>query len=256
MDYAQIAKEARKKVLEMIFRGQSSHAGSNLSCIDLLTVLFEKIDLKKDKVLFSKGWVAASAYYFLAEKGIIPKKDLKRFCQNGEEKYIGLVEPSVPGIHFAGGSVGMGIPAGIGFALAKKIKGEEGHIYVLESDGGMQVGMTWESALIAAHHKLDNLTVLIDNNRFCAMGKTEEVLNIEPLQRKWLDFGWNANRIDGHNYGEIGTVLNSSFPQLPRVIIADTIKGKGVSFMESDNIWHYWHISKEDYKKAIKELNA
>ena len=139
-EYKKIANDARKKVLEMIYRAQSSHIGSNFSCIDILSVLFGRMDLKKDKFIASKGWVAASVYYFLAQKGVIPAADLERYCQPGEEEYIGLVEPrGVFGMEFAGGSMGYGLPAGVGFALAKKLNREEGNIHVLMSDGEMQI---------------------------------------------------------------------------------------------------------------------
>src|SRR3989344_5329208 len=150
IDYQKIATEARKTVLRMIYEAQSSHIGSNFSAIDVLAVLFEKMDMEKDKFIASKGWIAASVYYFLAEKGIIPKEDLERYCRPGEKEYIGLVEPHHKfGLEFAGGSMGYGLPAGVGFALAKKLNNEEGDIHVLMSDGEMKIGTTWEVILIA-----------------------------------------------------------------------------------------------------------
>lgn len=254
--YKKIAKEVRIKVLELIYKAQGSHVGSNFSCIDLLTVLYEKTNLKKDKIIYSKGWVAATAYVFLARKGIIPQKDLESYCKVGS-KYIGLLEPRVRGIEAAGGSMGYGLPFGIGFALAKKLKGEKGKIYILMSDGEQQVGTTWESAMIASHHKLNNLCVLIDYNKFQAMGKTNEILNIEPLKEKWKSFDWQVREIDGHNFKETEKALVSPLPSKtkPLVIIARTIKGKGVSFMENNNEWHYRAPEREEYEKALKELN-
>src|SRR3989344_1116289 len=149
-DYQTIARAARKRVLEMVYKAQSSHIGSNFSSIDILAVLFEKMDMKKDKFIASKGWVAASVYYFLAEKGIIPKEDLERYCLPDEKEYIGLVEPHHKfGLEFAGGSMGYGLPGGVGFALAKKLNNESGKIHVLMSDGEMKIGTTWEVILIA-----------------------------------------------------------------------------------------------------------
>ncbi|HNR81707.1 MAG TPA: 1-deoxy-D-xylulose-5-phosphate synthase N-terminal domain-containing protein, partial [Candidatus Pacearchaeota archaeon] len=168
-DYKKIANDARIRVLEMIYKAQTSHIGSNYSCIDLLAVIFEKADLNKDKVVLSKGWAAASLYYFLKEKGRITETDLESYCQTGS-KFIGLAEPIIPDIPAAGGSMGFGLPFGVGFALAKKTKKEAGKIFVLMSDGEMQIGTTWESALIAAHHKLDNLLVFVDVNGLQAMG--------------------------------------------------------------------------------------
>jgi len=255
-NYKKIAKEVRIKVLELIYKAQSSHIGSNFSCIDLLTVLFEKSDLDKDKIILSKGWAAASLYYFLWRKDRITKEELDSYCQPGS-KFIGLAEPIIPEIPAAGGSMGYGFPFGVGFALAKKLKKEKGKIYVLMSDGEQQIGTTWESAMIASHHNLNNLCVLIDYNKLQAMGRTNEILKIEPLRKKWESFGWEVREIDGHNFKEIKKALVlSSAPRIkPFVIIAHTIKGKGVSFMENNNEWHYRAPEKKEYEKAIKELN-
>lgn len=246
------ANQARLKVLEMIYKGQSSHIGSNFSIIDVLTVLFDKVDLKKDKIVFSKGWVAASAYYFLSKKGLVTEKELKTYCQEGS-KFIGLVEPNVAGIEAAGGSMGYGLPFGVGFALAKKLKREEGKVYVVMSDGEMQIGTTWESILIAAQHKLDNLVVVVDKNKLQAMGTTKEVLNIDPLPPKWTAFDWLTMNIDGHDFGDIENALEI-MPHKPMVIIANTIKGKGVKFMENDNLYHYKNLTKAEYTNAKKLL--
>src|SRR4030042_6997957 len=213
-NYKKIALEARKTVLRLIYQAQTSHVGSNLSAIDILTVIYSIANIDKDlkedrdRIVISKGWVAASVYYFLAQKEIIPKEDLETYCKDGS-KYIGLVEPGVRGIEAAGGSMGFGLPFGVGFALAKKIKKEKGKIFVLMSDGEMQTGTTWESAAIASHHKLDNLFVIVDANGLQAMGKVSEILNIEPLKNKWESFGWEVREIDGHNFEQIEKSLTS-----------------------------------------------
>lgn len=253
------ALKARRKVLEMVYKAQTSHIGSNFSVIDILTVLFEKLritpEMKEDsdRVILSKGWAAASLYYFLAEKGIIAKEDLDTFCI-GDSKYIGLAEPTVKGVEFAGGSVGMGLSAGVGFALAGKLSRDDRQIYVIESDGAMDCGMVWESALVSAHHKLDNLTLVIDANGLQAMGKKEEVLNIEPLDKKFEAFGWVVTEINGHDHKEIEKALEVKAKRRPHCIIARTVKGKGVKRFEGDNLWHYWHINDEIYQEALKEL--
>ena len=256
-NYKKISTEARKKVIEMIYKAQSSHTGSNFSCIDLLTVLFEKSNLDKDKIILSKGWAAASLYYFLWRKDRITKEELDSYCQPGS-KFIGLAEPIIPEIPAAGGSMGFGLPFGVGFALAKKLKKEKGKVFVLMSDGEMDCGTTWESALIAAHHKLDNLFVIVDANELQAMGKVKEILNIEPLKDKWSAFGWEAREINGHNFEEIERALVNPPYQVdkPVVVIARTIKGKGVSFMEGDNLYHYKAPSNEEYQRALKELES
>ena len=252
MNYSLKAKEARRKVLDMIYAAQSSHIASNFSAIDFLTVLYDKVDLAKDEVIISKGWIAASVYYFLSEKGIVPKEALETYCAEGSP-YIGLVEPTVPGVKCAGGSMGYGLPFGVGFALAKKIKGEPGHVYVVMSDGEQAIGTTWEAAALAAHHKLDNLVVIVDKNGFQAMGKTNEVLDMELLWQKWEAFNWDSRIIDGHNFQQIEQFIGVEH-STPRVIIANTTKGKGVSFMEDRLEWHYKNVVKEDYEKALAEL--
>ena len=175
--------------------------------------------------------------------------------------------------------MGYGLPFGIGFALAKKLKGEDGTIYVLMSDGEMQIGTIWEAALIAAHHKLDNLVVIVDYNEFQAMGKTNEVLNIEPLRLKWSAFNWNVVEIDGHDYEQIeeqglnfhewqykpNLTPRNAWPASkdrsetrnhPTCVIAHTIKGKGISFMEGNNLFHYKNLSEIEYWRSIAEING
>lgn len=262
-DYKEIAKQARLKVLSMIHKAGTSHIGSNFSCIDIAAVLFSRAnidgDLKpdRDRVIFSKGWAAATNYYFLAEKGVIPKADLDTYCMPGS-KYLGLVEPGIRGIEVATGSMGHGLPVGVGMALAAKRSGENYKVYVLMSDGEMNCGTTWESALLAAHHNLDNLIVVVDCNGFQAMGTTREVLNTEPLAQKWQAFGWETDELDGHNHKDIRDALDFSLDMRrePLVIIATTTKGKGVSFMENKLEWHYKNVSDEDFEKAKAELNA
>jgi transketolase len=263
LNYKEIANETRKIVLRLIYQAQTSHIGSNFSCIDILTVLYSIANIDKDlkedrdRIVISKGWVAATVYALLAKKGIIPEEDLETYCENGS-KYIGLAEPYVRGIEAAGGSMGFGLPFGVGFALAKKLKKEKGKAFILMSDGEMDCGTTWESALISAHHKLDNLTVVVDFNGLQAMGKVKEILDIEPLKDKWEAFGWEVREIDGHNFEEIERSLTAPSLQKekPIVIIAKTIKGKGVSFMEEKNLYHYKAPSDEEYQMALKELNG
>ena len=254
LNYRKIALDARKTVLRMIYQAQTSHVGSNFSCIDIMTVLFEKVNLDKDKIILSKGWAAAALYYFFYKKNIITEKELNSYCMPGS-KFIGLAEPIIPEIPAAGGSMGFGLPFGVGFALAKKLDKQEGKVYVLMSDGEMQSGTTWESALIAAHHKLDNLIVIVDANELQAMGKVKDILNIESLKEKWQSFNWQTQEIDGHNFQEIErSLISLPNTEKPTMIIARTIKGKGVSFMENNNEWHYRAPEKQEYKKALIEL--
>lgn len=262
-DYKKIANNARKKVLEMVHLAGTSHIGSNFSCIDIMAVLFQKLNLDKnlkddrDRFILSKGWAAAALYYFLSEKGVIPKKDLKTYCQPGS-KYIGLAEPDVRGVEVAGGAMGHGLPIALGMALGAKLSGEKWKTYVLMSDGELDCGTTWECAALAAQHELNNLIVIFDCNSFQAMGMTKEVLNMEPLAYKWKAFNWDVLEIDGHNYNQIEKSLENKLREKtkkPLVIIARTTKGKGVSFFEGKLEWHYKNVDKENYTKALSELN-
>lgn len=255
-DYKTKAKKCRLKVLEMVHKAGTSHIASNFSIIDVAVVLYDLLQ-PEDKVIWSKGWAAASAYYFLAQQGIIPKEDLEIFGKeiNGEIKYLGLLETTTPGVYANSGSMGHGLPIACGMALAKKLKGEKGNVYCIMSDGEMNEGTTWESAMFAAHHKLDNLIVIVDKNNWQAMGKTEEVLDIK-IWKAFKGFGWESGQIDGHDFESIkNTLLNySNILVVPGVIVFETIKGKGVSFFEDHLLYHYKHVDEEDYKKAKAEL--
>lgn len=257
VDYKEIAREARLTALRLIYEAQTSHIGSNFSVADILAVLFEHVDPKRDEMILSAGWKAAIWYHFLWKKDIITEDELKSFCKPGSS-FIGLTEPMNRwGLRFGGGSMGMGFPAAVGFALAKKMKGEEGIVYCLMSDGEMQVGTTWESALIAAHHQLTNLVVIVDQNYYQAMGLVGNILSIGSPYEKFKVFDWYAMDVNGHDYQMIEYAL--SYPdgflfKHPLAIIAHTVKGKGVSFMESNNLYHYKNLSDEEYERARKEL--
>lgn len=253
INYKQLATEARRKVLEMVHRGGTSHIASNFSVIDLATVLYENLK-EGDEVVWSKGWAAASIYYFLAKQGKIPVEDLKKFPHS---PYFGLAETSVPGVHVSGGSMSHGLPVAVGMALAKKRAGEKGKIYCIMSDGELNEGTTWESSMVAAHHKLDNLVVIIDKNEWQAMGKTEDVLKID-VPAVFDAFGFEVFIGDGHNHEDIEATLKEidTFSIKPTVIIANTVKGKGVSFMENHLTFHYKHVDDSDFQKAMEELTS
>ena len=275
-----IAKKARIKVLELIYKAQTSHIGSNFSAIDIMAVLFEKVDPKEDEIILSKGWAAAAWYYFLWRKGIISEEELNSFCgpcdkclgtgfweqygrRNavcfkcdgyGQSKFIGLVEPMNRwGLRIGGGSMGLGLPGAVGLALAKKLKKEEGKVYVLLSDGECQIGTFYESILLTKQHSLSNLVVLVDNNKFCAMGRTKDILDIEPLHTRIRTFGWYVQRINGHNFSDIESSLEFIDKNAPNLIICDTEKGFPISFMRSNNVFHYKSPSPDEYRDAMYE---
>lgn len=257
-DYAQIATESRLKVLDLVFKAQTSHIGSLMGCADILTVLFEKIDFEKDKLVVGKSWAAALIYYHLWRKGKITQEQLDSYCI-GDSPFIGLLEPieGIDLIPFGIGSMGMAFPAAVGLALSKKRKGEEGTVYCFMSDGELQCGTTWESTLVAAQHNLDNLVVIVDVNGLQAMGKTETVLHTSFPQH--LD-GWGYGKCGGHSFKELDGMLpgwQSAYTKAkPLVLQAKTTKGKGVSFMENNNLYHYKQLSEEEYLKAKEELHA
>jgi len=266
INYQKIANDIRKKILKMHFLSQESHIGSALSCADILTVLYFKIlsidpqnplSENRDRFLLSKGHAASALYAVLSEKKFFDEKILDSFCQNGGKLPGHSTRNTIPGVEASAGSLGHGLPMATGIALAGKKDSKDYKIFVLISDGECDEGTTWESALFASHHKLDNLTVIIDYNKFQALGKTNEILNLEPLKEKWLAFGWQAIEINGHDFNEIEKALKAAPYQKgkPNVVIAHTIKGKGISFMENKLPWHYKSPNENEYKLANEELN-
>ncbi len=265
MDYPQISKEIRKKILKMMFVSKTSHLGSCLSCVDILTVLYFKIlsinpkkprQENRDRFILSKGHAAAALYVTLAQRGFFPEEILNGYCKDGKKLPGHSTRGFVPGVEASTGSLGHGLPMGVGMALAAKNDGKHYRVFVLMSDGECEEGSVWEAAMFANHNKLDNLVAIIDYNKLQAFGRTNEVLNLEPLKRKWEDFGWSVREINGHNFPEIEKTL-SNIPfqkRKPSLVIAHTIKGKGVSFMEDKLEWHYLNLNEESYKKALKEL--
>lgn len=250
-DYKTLALNARKKVLEMIHKAGTSHIASNFSVIDIATVLYENLK-EGDEVVWSKGWAAATIYYFLAKQGKIPVEDLEKFPNH---PYLGLAETTVNGVLCNGGSVGHGSPIATGIALGKKRAGEKGTVYCIMSDGELNEGSVWESVMLASHHQLNNLVFVLDVNKWQAMGITSDVVNLEPIADRFFGFGWTAIRVPGHKFSEIEWAITEDFlSNRPRVIICDTVKGKGVSFMENHLTYHYKHVDEETYKQALAEL--
>jgi transketolase len=246
--YKEIAKQARIDILGMIHRAQTSHIASNFSCTDIATVVYENLK-KEDRVVWSKGWAAASIYYFNWKYGLGPREAVENFPN---EPYFGLAETTVPGVHVNGGSVGHGLGVAVGMALAKKRAGETGTVYCIMSDGELNEGSVWEAVMLASHHKLDNLVAIIDKNGWQAMGKTEDVVDLEAGS-VFTGFKWYVEDVDGHQFLQIEGALNIKSNR-PKVVIADTIKGKGVSFMENLLTFHYKNVTDEIYADALKEL--
>jgi transketolase len=259
MNYNETSKEIRKKIIKMKYESQEGHLGSALSCADILNALYFKIlnidpknpsDENRDRFILSKGHAASALYAVLAQRGFFEENILNEYCKNGSELAGHPIKESVPGVEASTGALGHGLPMGEGIALAGKNDKKDYKVFVLMSDGECDEGTTWEAALFSAHNKLDNLIVIIDYNKWQAFGRTNEVLNLEPLAKKWEDFGWSAKEIDGHNFEELEKVLLSiPFEKgKPSIVIAHTIKGKGVSFLEDKLESHYKHLTKEEYE--------
>jgi transketolase len=208
--------------------------------------------------ILSKGHAASALYATLSQRGFFSEKVLKNYCQNGKKLAGHNTKNCVPGVEISTGSLGHGLPMGIGVALAFREDKRKSKVFVLMSDGECDEGSNWEAALFASHNKLDNLIAIIDYNKFQALGKTNEVLNLEPLKNKWESFGWQVKEINGHNFKEIENALYfTPFKKgMPSIIIAHTKKGFGVSFMENIFEWHYKSPSQEQLNIAFKELNC
>jgi len=262
----ELAKKVRIHCLKMVHRSKSAHIGSMLSMADLLVVLYEcilNIDPKnpknpnRDRFILSKGHGGAALYAVLAEKGFIPLEWLNTYCLNGG-KLSGHISHHINGVEFSTGSLGHGLSVALGMALAAKQKRKNHRIFCLVGDGDCNEGSTWEAIMLAGQYKLDNFITILDYNKLQALGKAEDILNLEPFEERIRLCRWAVKTINGHNYEEIYNVL-SNLPlekDKPSWIIANTIKGKGVSFMENDYRWHYGGLTDELLIKAIKEIES
>ncbi len=267
MKTEELALRIRRHAVEMTHSGKSSHLGSVLSIADILAVLYNGgiLNVKpenpkweeRDRFILSKGHAGAGVYAVLAEMGFFPIEQLKTHYRNGSLLSGHVSHKGIPGVELSTGSLGHGLSIGAGLALAAKLDKKDWRTFVLLSDGECDEGSTWEAALFAGHHKLDNLIAIVDYNKIQSLALVKETLDLEPFVDKWRAFRWSVKTIDGHNHDEIKSAL-SNIPmddnEKPSIIIANTIKGKGVSFMENKVLWHYRSPQGEEYEKAIKEL--
>ena len=249
--YKKFSLNIRKSILKIANSSQCSHIGSNLSIVDLLTVLYLKfLKTKKNSFILSKGHACLALYCVLKEMHFITEKTLNSFGKN-DSILMSHASHKVPGIELSTGSLGHGLPVATGVALADKINKIKKKTFVLLSDGELDEGSNWESLLFSSHHKLNNLVIIIDYNKLQSIDSVKNTLNLEPLKQKFQSFGCKVVSVDGHNFKQLEKVLSSSSTK-PLVIIANTIKGKGVSFMENSVLWHYKSLNSEDYQKAMK----
>lgn len=263
--YRELSFLIRKSILEMIYSAGASHIGSCFSLVDILVVLYAGIlrinsdkpdDYGRDRIILSKGHAAAAMYAVLAEKGFFSKEWLRSYCKDGSKLGGHITHHGIPGVEVSTGSLGHGLPIGCGMALSAKRDLDSYRVFVLLSDGECNEGSVWEAALFAAQHHLDNLIAIIDYNKIQSFGRTKEVLDLEPFLDKWRSFRWAVKEIDGHNHNQIQECLESVpfRDSMPSVIVAHTIKGKGVSFMENQLSWHYKSPDAVQFAQALKEL--
>ncbi|MCS7314363.1 MAG: transketolase [Bryobacteraceae bacterium] len=255
----------RRRSLQMIHRAGFGHPGSDLSCADILAVLYfavlrlDPADPRhpgRDRFILSKGHSSASYYATLAAAGFFPEQELDSYLQplsafNGHPD-----RNKVPGVEASTGALGHGLPIGVGAALAAKMDGAPWRVFVLTGDGELQEGSNWEAAMAAAHHRLDNLVLIVDRNRLQQGDATERTVRLEPLGEKFRAFGWGVAEVDGHDHGALLSLFERR-PLLagqPSCVIAHTLKGKGVSFMEGRVEWHHGHLSSEQLAQALFEL--
>ena len=260
-DLTRIANRARIEALGLANKTKTSHIGSALSCIDILTLLYHLRKTQKlttegsqFEIILSKGHAAMAVYSVLFSLGEIPKDNFENYCADGQVLYGHVDHKAHSWIPISTGSLGHGFPFGLGMAIAHERAGSKKHTFVIISDGELNEGTTWESALIASALSLENITVLIDYNKIQSFGRVEEVLPIEPLEDKWKSFGWDCRRVDGHDFSELISSISSITNRT--ALILDTIKGKGVSFMEDRLEWHYKSPNADELSRAILELNS
>lgn len=263
-DMVEIAKDIRKKVYQIAHFAGGGHMGASFSIADILSVLYFNNVLKynasdpcwedRDKFILSKGHACYALYAVLAKAGFFSEEELRHVGQAGSKLGGHPKMYDIPGVEASTGALGHGLSFAIGVAYANKTDHRMSHVYVVLGDGECQEGSIWEGALSAPTLELDNLTVVVDHNKLQAMDNLENIVHMQPFADKWKAFGWNVVEIDGHNYEEIRKALLARNTATPTLVIANTIKGKGVSFMENVPIWHYRMPNEQELPVLMKEL--
>lgn len=254
----------RRHVLHMSYQGQSVHVPCAFSLIEVLSLLYSKylrydpkdpLNPDRDYLALSKGHGVMALYACFRELGWLSQSDLDHYFADGS-LLRGLCESNIPGLEVTSGSLGHGLPVAVGLALGLRMKGRPQKVFCIVGDGELNEGPMWEAAMFAKHHQLDNLMVIVDANQFQAMGKTKEILDTEPLLEKFSSFGFVASECEGHNLESLDRAIERlmAVSGKPKVLVARTIKGKGVSFMEGENKWHYTRLSNETLDLALREL--
>lgn len=266
-DIKEVAQILRRDIIQMLNKSKSGHPGGSLSACEILSALYfkeMKIDPQnpkwedRDRFILSKGHGAPVLYAALAQRGYFPKEELMKLRQVDSMLQGHPDMKGTPGVDMSTGSLGQGLSAANGMALSAKLDGKNYRVYALLGDGELQEGMVWEAAMFSAHHKLDNVTIFIDHNGLQIDGHNDEIMNVSPIDKKFEAFGWHVIVIDGHNLEEIFKAIDESknTKNKPTVIIANTVKGKGVSFMENQVGWHGNAPNDEQTEKALGELGG
>lgn len=255
----------RRSMLHLIVGAGAGHTGGGLSCMDILNVLYNRIlnvspetfgDPQRDRYVQSKGHCVEALYAVLADRGFFPAEDLETVCHY-QSHYVGHPTRHIPGVEMNTGALGHGLPICLGMAIAGKMDNAPNRVYTLLGDGELAEGSNWEAALGAAHYKLDNLFAILDHNTLQISGHTRDVMSNEPLDEKWRAFGWTVRTVNGHDYSELTKALTDApEPGKPTFIIANTVKGKGVSFMENVAKWHHGVPNEAELKQALSDLDA
>ncbi len=265
MDTKELARKIRIHALNMTSQGGSSHIGSAFSMADIVAVLYGEVmnidpanpkDPQRDRFILSKGHAGAMIYAVLAEVGFFPVEKLKTHYQDGSDLSGHVSHKGIPGVELSTGSLGHGLPVATGIAKAAKLRGDNHRVVVLMGDGECDEGSNWEAILFAAHHQLDNLVVIVDYNKIQSLASISETLGLEPFTDKWRSFGWNVIEAQGHDHDSLRNCLAAKavVPNQPTCVIAHTVKGRGVSFMENSVLWHYRTARGEEFDAALKEL--
>ena len=265
-DIEKKVNEIKKEIFKTICKGGGGHIPASLCIVEILTVLYYRIlkinpknpkDPDRDRFILSKGHACVSLYAVLAEKGFFDKKHLSTFGKKGTILGGHPDMHKVPGIEASTGALGHGFPYGVGMALAAKLDKKDYRVFILIGDGECQEGSVWEAAMFAAQHKLDNLVAIVDYNKYQALDKLENIVSLEPFIDKWRSFGWETREVDGHNLLQLEDAFQSApfSTNKPSLVIAHTIKGKGVSYMENVPIWHYRLPNNNELKIACDEMD-
>ncbi len=261
----EIANRIRHHIVELATNSPGAHVGGSMSVTEILSVLFFDGVLlldpddpewrQRDRLIYSKGHASAALYAALAERGFFPVSELASYKQPGS-RLAGHPARGIPGVEWATGSLGHGLPVGVGISLANRHDGLPSRTFVVVGDGECQEGSVWEAAMSAAHYRLDNLVVIVDRNGFQEDGPTEEIMALEPLADKWRSFGWQVAEVDGHDLAQLSEVLHRVplQPGRPSCVIARTEKGHGLSFTSNTHTWHYGRLSQQQYQQALTEL--